>query len=100
MKPTAVGSEKDLEEARQARDAVKLEPEVEKPVAEAAGGEGQEEKEEQAEESVEEDLLVLQDYVFDQDLKVGDILRENNMEITKFWRFECGEELMESKARQ
>jgi len=105
MRPTAVGSAEDLKKAKEARDAVKLEPEAvkveaEKPATEGADGEQQEKPEEEALETVDEDLLILQDYVFDQDLKVGDVLRENNMEITKFWRFECGEELLESKARQ
>lgn len=118
MQPAAIGKEEDVLRAKEARNAVKLEAEAaldavkleaeaaqatgqEPPQASLEGAEGAEEQEETEEalERVDENLLILQDYVFDQDVKVADILRENNMEITKFWRFECGEELFESKAQ-
>ncbi|XP_018495377.1 elongation factor Ts, mitochondrial [Galendromus occidentalis] len=108
MRPIAIGTEEDLARAKKARDAYKgqaKEAASDKQDAAASGtegpgGEGEEEAEEEAPESVDEDLLLLQNYVFDQDLKVADILREHDMEIMKFWRFECGDELMESKARE
>ena len=108
MKPTAVGTDDDLIKSREARKAVELKTEAteisdatqDSGAAERAEEGEEAESEQEALEAVDEELLVLQDYVFDQDLKVGDVLRENNMEITKFWRFECGEELQESKAQQ
>jgi len=44
-----------------------------------------------------EDRLAFQEFVFDSDLYVGDVLKENNMEVTKFYRFECAQEITESK---
>ena len=39
----------------------------------------------------DEDRLALQDFVFDPDSTVGQILKDNDMEISSFWRFECAQ---------
>jgi len=125
MRPSAIGCEADIikakkakEEAKKAREEAKLkaqeakeaeakEQESLKATASSEGAQIEEQteeadKDEQPEEADEDEpeLLILQDFVFDQDKKVAEVLRENNMQVTKFWRFECGEELQESKVQQ
>lgn len=43
------------------------------------------------EEKDEEKCLIYQEFILDPDLTIGDILKENNIKIIDFQRFECGE---------
>lgn len=42
----------------------------------------------------EEKCLIFQDFILDPEVTVGDILKENNIKIIDFQRFECGEKII------
>lgn len=42
----------------------------------------------------EEKCLIYQEFILDPDLTIADILRENNIKIIDFQRFECGEKIL------
>lgn len=42
----------------------------------------------------EEKCLIYQDFILDPEVTVGDILKENNIKIIDFQRFECGEKVV------
>lgn len=46
------------------------------------------------EDKEEEKCLIFQDFILDSDVTIDDILKENNVKIIDFQRFECGEQIV------
>ncbi|OQR75765.1 elongation factor Ts [Tropilaelaps mercedesae] len=98
MKPSSIGKVEDLHKKLEKRDA------IEEVQANSSKELTLENLDEDAGEAVpaeqnkdNEERLLLQDFVFDPDTTVGELLQENDMEITKFWRLECAHEVVENK---
>lgn len=61
---------------------------------------GDSENDKPSEDKDEEKCLIYQEFILDPEVTVGDILRENNIKIIDFQRFQCGEKSMiEEKAQ-
>lgn len=56
------------------------------------------ENDEPAKDVDDEKCLIYQEYLLDDSLLVGEVLKENGVEIVEFKRFECGEEPANSQA--
>lgn len=102
MKPLAVGKMEDLRQELAKQDAEAGSQESSAPEASTSEQSLEDEAEEamatQSKKSKDnEHRLLMQDFLFDPDTTVGELLQENNMQITKFWRFECSQEVVESK---
>ena len=105
MNPKSVGS---LEEEEQSHAAavghVEQSDEAEQVAAAAGGGadvvsNASSEDQSEIKETPKEDesRLVFQDFLMDESLTVGELLRQNSAEVTDFVRFGCGEELEEEE---
>jgi len=61
---------------------------------------GSVEKDKPIEDKDEETCLIFQEYLVDPNYVVNDLLKENNLEIIDYQRYECGENVKSSVNEQ
>lgn len=97
MKPMSIGKLEDLNKELSEKDAAQK--------VQAKSSENAENLNEDADDHTpqarpskdNEHRLLMQDFVFDPDTTVGELLQEHGMQITRFYRFECAQEMIENK---